>query len=103
MRPTLAAAALLVLALPAAAQVNEAALARRAAVTQAACDAVASAAPVSHPARAAEVQAAARARCVEEREVRQHLLTMEQCQRGHRRANVRLKSCMNEHGYEVAD
>lgn len=99
-------AALLAIALPAAAQVNQQALLQRAEANQSACDAVAR----SMAGRSDQAMQAARRDCLQEREVKQHLSTVDRCRKAAALAvrpdlpeKVLIKSCLQDHGYDAAE
>lgn len=84
------------------AQMDQSAFDRRGEANKAACASVI----VDHPGKVI----AAKEKCIQELEVKQHLQTMEQCQKAASRkasailpAPIHFKSCMNALGYEVAD
>lgn len=94
------------LALPAVAQVNEKAFNARATTNQVTCNVIAQPISVDNPAKIV----ASKEKCIQELETKQHLQTMELCQKTAARkasamlpAPIHYKSCMNELGYDVVD
>src|SRR5258708_40132470 len=89
-------------------QVNEAAFAKRAEANKAACDAALPVVSVDHPGNITAALEAARATCMEAREVMQGDVTMKQCQiRASRKASPQItvkmayKACMQGLGHDV--
>lgn len=98
------------LAGPVAAQVNEKVLNARAEMNKSICDAIAVSAPVDHPGKVVDSLVASKEKCIQEREVKQHLQTTEQCQKAASKmarpevsAKVWFKECMNNAGYDVVE
>lgn len=107
-RITLLAAVTLAFFSAAQAQVNEAAFNARGESNRAACDVIAQGVTVDDPGKVVAAMVAAKEKCIQERETKQYLQTMEGCQKAASRrasamapAPVHFKSCMNALGYDV--
>jgi hypothetical protein len=88
----------LLLATPALAQVNEKAFQARGDANRAACDVISRTVSVDHPLKAKDAIATAKEKCIQEREVKQHLQKMGGC-----RKEAKFKECMNSAGYDVVE
>lgn len=98
------------IAFPAEAQMDQSAFTRRAESNKATCDVVAQSVSADSPTKVVAAMTEAKEKCIQELEIKQHLQTMEQCQKAAARkasailpAPLHFKSCMNALGYEVAD
>lgn len=76
--------------------VNQTAFDARSQANQAACDVVAREVRIGNPGQVIEAMVAAKQACLQEREIKQHNQSREQC-----RKTTNFKSCMNSFGYDV--